>query len=325
MARSFNGTSDFAYTLNGMTVVDNFTIACWAQYNGGTPAARVVLFGNGKDDNGYFFSVETSGRLGLYYAGVAILDGGVTLTAGRWYHLAAVRGGGTASLYLNGAAQNTAASAPAAPAAKTSFGSVTNASNVGSNFANCVLAECATWSAPLSAQEVLGLALGRRPRRVRPGSLFGYWPLLGAAAETSLDGNAYNLTLTGTAAANHAPVGLLTPAARSSQPSPPAAPAGLTAASAGAGVLLNWGASAGAASYNVYRATASGAEAPYASGVSGAPYLDRAVSVGTTYFYRVTAVGAAGEGSPSNEASALAAAEARPFYGERPVTFTSEP
>ncbi|HJZ91222.1 MAG TPA: glycoside hydrolase family 44 protein, partial [Gemmataceae bacterium] len=85
---------------------------------------------------------------------------------------------------------------------------------------------------------------------------------------------------------------------------PPAAPTGLTASPGDAKVTLTWNTVTGATSYNVYRGTASGSETLVKSGLTGATYADAGLTNGTTYFYKVTAVNAAGEGAQSAEVSA---------------------
>jgi fibronectin type 3 domain-containing protein len=91
----------------------------------------------------------------------------------------------------------------------------------------------------------------------------------------------------------------------------PAAPSGLqatgTPANTGvAQVKLTWTATAGAATYNVYRSLNGNGEGgtPIATGVSATTYTDTTIAFGTTYFYKVTAVDTGGEGPLSNEASA---------------------
>jgi fibronectin type 3 domain-containing protein len=86
--------------------------------------------------------------------------------------------------------------------------------------------------------------------------------------------------------------------------SAPAAPTGLTAAPGDAQAALSWSAVSGAASYNVYRGTASGAEALLQSGVTGTTFTDTGLTNGTTYYYKVSAVNAAGESPLSVEVSA---------------------
>ena len=87
---------------------------------------------------------------------------------------------------------------------------------------------------------------------------------------------------------------------------PPAPPTGLTSTAGNAQVALSWTASDSATGYNVKRATA-GPGGPYttiASGVTGTSYTDHAVTNGTTYYYVVTAVNAAGESGNSAAVSA---------------------
>jgi fibronectin type 3 domain-containing protein len=62
----------------------------------------------------------------------------------------------------------------------------------------------------------------------------------------------------------------------------------------------------GATSYNLFRATTPGGEGstPLATGLSAPKYNDVAVTNGTTYYYKVTAVNGSGQSGPSNEASA---------------------
>jgi hypothetical protein len=86
---------------------------------------------------------------------------------------------------------------------------------------------------------------------------------------------------------------------------PPSVPSGLAATAGNSLVTLSWPAVTGATSYNLYKATASGAEGstPFVTGLTKAGYKDTKVTDGTTYYYQVTAVGAS-ESAPSNEAHA---------------------
>jgi fibronectin type 3 domain-containing protein len=88
----------------------------------------------------------------------------------------------------------------------------------------------------------------------------------------------------------------------------PASPTGLIAVPGPLQVSLSWSASAGAATYNVYRSTASGAEgtAPFKTGLTTTSFTDTGLTNGTTDYYQVSAVNAAGESSKSVETSATA-------------------
>jgi fibronectin type 3 domain-containing protein len=73
------------------------------------------------------------------------------------------------------------------------------------------------------------------------------------------------------------------------------------------GVVLNWGASssAGVTSYNVYRGSQSGGPYALAGNVGALTYSDGCGAAGTTCYYTVTALDAAGDESGySNEVSA---------------------
>jgi fibronectin type 3 domain-containing protein len=87
----------------------------------------------------------------------------------------------------------------------------------------------------------------------------------------------------------------------------PGAPT-LSASAGNAVVHLSWTAPSNGGSsitnYKVYRATTSGAETLLTTLGNVTSYDDTAVTNGTTYFYKVSAVNAVGEGAQSNEASA---------------------
>ena len=80
------------------------------------------------------------------------------------------------------------------------------------------------------------------------------------------------------------------------EPPAPAAPTGLTATAGNASVTLNWTASSGATSYNVYRGTTAGGESatPLATGITAVSYPDTAATNGTKYYYTVAAVNGGG-------------------------------
>jgi len=86
-----------------------------------------------------------------------------------------------------------------------------------------------------------------------------------------------------------------------------AAVAQLTASSADGSVNLTWSAIRGAASYNVYQGTAPGGEGATAvlTGQAGTSATVSGLKNGTTYYFQIAAVNAAGNGPMSTEVSAL--------------------
>jgi hypothetical protein len=83
----------------------------------------------------------------------------------------------------------------------------------------------------------------------------------------------------------------------------PDVPTGLTATGTNGAVILAWNTATGAASYNLKRATTSGAEVTIAN-VAGTAYTDSTVVNGTPYFYTVSSTNSAGESANSGEVTA---------------------
>jgi len=94
-------------------------------------------------------------------------------------------------------------------------------------------------------------------------------------------------------------------------------------------ISLTWAVVAGATSYDLYRSTTPGGEGatpykvnvsnPYQLNAPNTSYSDSGLPVGTTYYYRVVAVGPGGEGAFSNEASATVGTQPLPA----PTNFTA--
>jgi fibronectin type 3 domain-containing protein len=99
----------------------------------------------------------------------------------------------------------------------------------------------------------------------------------------------------------------------------PGAPAGLTATAGNNQVSLSWNAPANGGSaitgYKVFRSTTSGSETLLTTLGNVTSYTDPGLTVGTTYYYKVSAANVVGEGAQSGEASATPVA-APPLLGE---------
>lgn len=130
-----------------------------------------------------------------------------TVSIGTWVHLCAVFASATSrSIYLNGANKVTDATSLVPAGINRAAVGVLDRLSPG-QFGNGTMAEVACWSAALSDGEVAGLASGVPAFRVLPASLVFYVPLWGIASpEIDLVNSGLTWTLTGTAAANHAPV-----------------------------------------------------------------------------------------------------------------------
>jgi len=90
----------------------------------------------------------------------------------------------------------------------------------------------------------------------------------------------------------------------------PEAPVNVSASAAGMNTIhLSWATTAGASSYNVYRASAADAvyEKINASSVAATTYIDTGLLAGMTYYYKISSVNSAGESLKSTWTSAMTA------------------
>lgn len=118
-------------------------------------------------------------------------------STGAWLHAAAVFTSPSAkAVFLNGADKGSGTSKT--PASIDTIGIAADPTTPTSGFSDGRIAECGIWNVALTDDEVLSLARGLPPWRVRPGSLVGYWPLWGLQSpEVDLTSGARSLTFTG--------------------------------------------------------------------------------------------------------------------------------
>jgi len=94
--------------------------------------------------------------------------------------------------------------------------------------------------------------------------------------------------------------------------SAPSTPVGLSAAAGASEIILSWTAVAGVTGYDIYRDTSAsgsfprlGSEPTVAAGTTS--YTDSSASIGTTYYYKVSAINANGESAASAAVSSIIA------------------
>lgn len=107
----------------------------------------------------------------------------------------------------------------------------------------------------------------------------------------------------------------------------PSAPTNVGATPGDGQATITWSAPSGTVTgYNLYRATASGAEGgtPYKTGLSGTSFVDIGLTNGTTYYYTVAAANSVGVSSQSSEVSARPVASGGGGTGGGTVTATGK-
>ena len=340
-AVSLSGTTQYlalpAGIVNGLGPC---TISSWVNLNAATNWARIFDFGSGT--NNYLFLAPKNGangrlRFAIRTAAVAeqIIDGAAALPTSGWHHVAVTLDGAIGTLYVDGVqtGQNTAMTlTPSSLGAtgnnyigKSQFndpylsGAVDDFQIFGQALTARQIAALAAPPAPPTSVTAnpgnarvslaWGAATGALSYNVRRASASGGpYAFVANTTDTSFidmglnAGTTYYYVVT---ALNAVTESLNSVEAGATTYSTPTAPAGLGASVSDARVNLTWAASSGALSYTVKRALSGGGPyAALASGVTSTNYADTAVTNGTTYYYTVIAINAAGSSGDSNQASA---------------------
>lgn len=216
MARDFNGSTHFLYsaTAGGVTSWSPtvYTFAVWLNTTRATNSDNILFLSEPAGNNFFGLLFDASGHLVFASKASSVAAANAvssaTVATGAWYHGCAVQAGLTSrTVYLNGGNTGTSATSQAPlNVTQTALAAyATNSTTISSPFAGR-LAEAAVWGAALDAGEIQALARGLSPIQVRPGSLLGYWPLLGRSSPEIDLWRSNAMTVTGAVQADHPPV-----------------------------------------------------------------------------------------------------------------------
>ena len=217
-SRLFDGVND----LVSAGIVNNTgdcSSAIWCRPVDATPASTDHLSGFVESgDEGTHekrLSIQTNGHVQAYIhdGAVETAEGTTVLSNDTWHHAAFTHDVGATSLkiFLDGTeeAENTGAG--------SSFSYTAPEFHIGSRDTvsgpfNGRLAWACFWNVVLTANEILAMARGMPPYRIRPKDQLICWPVWGLSApEIDLSGNGRSGTVSGPTKANGPPVRLFTP------------------------------------------------------------------------------------------------------------------
>lgn len=216
MSISFDGSNDNLYNANAIITAAPLTLVGWfnlgSSYDSDGVNDAIIAITDYDSDSDKFslevrqtdYKVRATARSGSD----SFSSSESTVSAGTWYHGAAVFTNDSSRLvYLDGdsGTSSTASSTPnASNLSHVMIGSRRNGAAGDMHFKGDI-AECAIWNVVLTAGEITSLSNGASPLFVRPASLKAYWPLGGpyvsssaatASAYKDIIG-AYNMTANG--------------------------------------------------------------------------------------------------------------------------------
>lgn len=213
MARSFNGSSDYAQ--NGAAVISAppFTLSAWVYVTSDVAQGSIISISDTALGNSYYQLAYRGAAAGNPVAAIARDSGtfeacvsttGVTLNT--WVHVAAVFASATSrAVYLNGGSKGTS-STSFSPAGLdvTTVGRLSR--NTGVDYFPGLIAVPCIHAAALSDDEVAQLAASFLPTMVRPDAIVALWEFdQGASPEPDRSGG-YSLTLSGTSQVDDPPL-----------------------------------------------------------------------------------------------------------------------
>lgn len=190
MARLFaRGGGDKIQVASAVLTVMPLTMACWFNATALDNAHRLVSLTDGTTNNRFQIGISVGNAvLGLITSGgsSANATSSALITAGAWYHVAAVFTNATSrAAYLSGGNKGTNATN------LTPSGlNVTVLGNDGTTTCNGTIALPAIWNAALSDGEIAALAAGLDPRllQTQRSALKFLAPLLGTSPEVDVIG-----------------------------------------------------------------------------------------------------------------------------------------
>lgn len=229
MARSFNGSSDYAEVATSPVSGMPLTISAWFNTPLISAQGQIVSVNLGLEAD-FAMLIRSSGGIRARQTEASGAQdsstSGSIVVVDTWNHGVAVFSSTTSrTVYLNNVAGTvgTVSVATSTPT-KVLIGARYSA-GVKAEFFNGKIAEVGIWNVALTAAEIAILSLGVSPLFIRPQNLVSYVPLIGRTSP-EIDYKGTGLTLTGTATADHPRVYQAVPPLVLSYPAAPPPPPG---------------------------------------------------------------------------------------------------
>lgn len=134
------------------------------------------------------------------------IAGTTVLAVGTWFHIAGVYDGSEMRVYCNGVEENSISQTGNMPSttAPVRIGAGSGGAGTENPFDGNI-GHCAIWGIGLSENEIISLANGINPLKIRPENIISPWPLNGQSPELDFV-NGFNMTVNGTTVADEPPI-----------------------------------------------------------------------------------------------------------------------
>ena len=213
MARNFDGSNDYldagnpsALNLSG----DEVTLSAWIRLETTNDEGKILAKWSDAAGQFQYLLSTNSGDQCLFavFPGVTkIAQGSTTLVMNTWYHIAGVYDGSELRVYCNGVLEDSTSATGNLTARNIPVRIGAGSGGSGSeNPFDGDIAHCAIWDTPLSNDEILSLASGISPLKIRKNNnLLFYAPVNGQDPEYDVVGQA-DLTVNGSVKSEEPPI-----------------------------------------------------------------------------------------------------------------------
>ena len=179
---SFDGTNDYIDlgTSSTLNPTSSLTLSTWIYINGAGTGSLPTIYNSSKTSNGISggialaytsnkirFYLDTTGSSGWVYA-----ESNSTLSTGQWYHLVGTWDGSTVTLYIDGTAQSTTASASTIG---YNTGTPAYIGRYSTNYFEGLIDEVALFNSALSVSDITSIYNSGVPADITSLSPLGWW------------------------------------------------------------------------------------------------------------------------------------------------------
>jgi len=178
---SFDGTNDYVdLGTSDLLNPSSLTVSVWIYINGAGAGSLPTIYSSSKSANGQSGGIAiayASNKIRFYLdrtgsSGWVFAESNSTVSTGQWYHLVGTWNGSTVTLYVDGVAQSTTASASTIgynTALPATIGKYT------SNYFNGLIDEVALFDSALSASNITSIYNSGVPNDISSLSPVGWW------------------------------------------------------------------------------------------------------------------------------------------------------
>ena len=211
MARDFDDTNPDYIDFGDPSYLDitgDITLSIWVRTDNLVEMKALAKWSDSPAQFSYLISILADGtaQFATFTGGTDLVAGTTDLDDGEWHHIVGTYDGSDIRIYVDGVEENSTGASGSIDTSTVPLRLGAGSGDAGSeNPFDGELGHCAIWDVALTDQEILSLANGISPLRIRRDNLVYYCPINGQSSEPDVVGGASG-TVTGTTVVEEPPI-----------------------------------------------------------------------------------------------------------------------